>query len=149
VRRAELPDEMTANKAYFRIRQSAIDEGYLTKLAKSGVGGFLRNVEKKTAAGATPVPAPLRRPEPYWESQIVEWQSIFDEAPLRAAAQTLANVTRRIGRPDDLHVALHIEVHVDWELPHTGVPLSASTMRLLADLDASIDIDIVPNLSPP
>jgi hypothetical protein len=141
---------MTANKAYFRIRQSAIDEGYLTKLAKAGVGGALKNVEKKTAAAAAaPIPAPLRRPEPYWESRVVEWHSIFDEAPLRDVAQTLANVMRRIGRPDDLHVALHIEVHVDWDLPHTGVPLSASTMRLLADLDASVDIDIVPNLSPP
>lgn len=140
---------MTANRAYFRIRQSAIDESYLTKLAKAGVGGGLKNIEKKTPAGAAPVPAPLRRPEPYWESPTVEWHSIFDEAPLRTMAQTIANVMRRIGRPDDVHVALHIEVHVDWDLPHTGVPLSASTMRLLADLDASVDIDIVPNLSPP
>ncbi|MBI1211910.1 MAG: hypothetical protein GC190_10640 [Alphaproteobacteria bacterium] len=138
---------MTANKAYFRIRQSAIDESYLTRLAKAGVGGGLKNVEKKSAASA--VPAPLRRLGPYWESPVVEWHAIFDEAPLRAIAQNLADVTRRIGRPDDLHVALHIEVHVDWDLPHTGVPMSASTMRLLADLDASVDIDIVPNLSPP
>jgi hypothetical protein len=138
---------VTTNKAYFRIRQSAIDEGYLTKLAKAGVGGSLKNVEKK--ASATPPPAPLRRSDPYWDSQIVEWHAIFDEAPLRHMAQTLATVIRRIGRPDDLSVALHIEVHVDWELPHTGVPMSASTLRLLADLDAAIDIDIVPNLSPP
>ena len=140
---------MTANKAYFRIRQSAIDETYLTKLAKAGIGGGLKNVEKKSAASAPPVPAPLRRPEPYWESPVVEWHSVFDEAPLRGVAQNLAVAMRRIGRPDDLHVALYIEVHVDWDLPHTGVPLSASTMRLLADLDASVDIDIVPNLSPP
>jgi hypothetical protein len=64
-------------------------------------------------------------------------------------AHTLVAVIRRIGRPDDLSVALHIEVHVDWDLPHTGVPMSASTLRLLADLDAAVDIDIVPNLSPP
>jgi hypothetical protein len=136
---------MTTNRAYFRIR--TIDEAYLTKLAKAGVGGGAKNLEKKTAIA--PVPAPLRRPEPYWESSVVEWQSVFDEAPLRAIAATLANVMRRIGRPDDLHVSLHVEVHVDWDLPHTGVPMSASTMRVLADLDASVDIDIVPNLSPP
>jgi len=138
---------MTTNKAYFRIRQSAIDEGYLTKLAKAGVGGSLKNVEKKQMA--TPPPAPLRRPDPYWESPVVEWHAIFDEAPLRAMATNMATVIRRIGRPDGLSVALHIEVHVDWDLPHTGVPMSASTLRLLADLDASVDIDIVPNLSPP
>ena len=138
---------MTTNRAYFRIRQSAIDEAYLAKLAKAGVGGGLKNVEKKQAA--TPPPAPLRRADPYWESPTVEWHAIFDEAPLRAMAQTLVAVIRRVGRPDDLSVALHIEVHVDWDLPHTGVPLSASTMRLLADLDATVDIDIVPNLSPP
>jgi hypothetical protein len=138
---------MTTNKAYFRIRQSAIDEGYLTKLAKAGVGGGLQNVEKTQTAA--PPPAPLRRADPYWESSVVEWHSVFDEAPLRAMATTLAAVIRRIGRPDDLNVALHIEVHVDWDLPHTGVPMSASTLRLLAELDAALDIDIVPNLSPP
>ena len=134
---------MTTNKACFRIRQSAIDEGYLTKLAKSGVGGGVKGGPDKKG------PAPLRRTDAYWESSVVEWRSIFDEAPLRAVAHTLASVMRRIGRPDDLHVALHIEVHVDWDLPHTGVPMSASTLRLLADLDAALDIDIVPNLSPP
>jgi hypothetical protein len=138
---------MTTNRAYFRIRQSAIDEGYLTKWSKAGVGGSLKNVEKKPTA--VPPPAPLRRADPYWESPVVEWQSVFDEAPLRAMASNMSAVMRRIGRPDDLNVSLHIEVHVDWDLPHTGVPMSATTLRLLADLDAAVDVDIVPNLSPP
>jgi len=133
---------MTTNKACFRIRQSAIDETYLTKLAKAGVGGGIKGGPDKKQPT-------LRRPDAYWESAVVEWRSVFDEAPLRAMATNMAAVMRRIGRPDDLNVALHIEVHVDWDLPHTGVPMSASTLRLLADLDAAVDIDIVPNLSPP
>lgn len=133
---------MTANKAYFRVRQSVIDDGYLTKLAKSGLGGALKNVDKRG------IPS-QRRTDVYWESATVEWRSVFDEAPLRSIAVNMAAVMRRIGRPDDLSLALHIEVHVDWELRHTGVPISPSTLRVLADLDAALDIDIVPNLSPP
>ena len=133
---------MTTNKAYFRVRQSVIDDGYLTKLAKAGLGGALKNVDKRQDP-------PQRRADVYWESAVIEWRSVFDEAPLRAIATKMAAVMRRIGRPDDLNLALHIEVHVDWDLPHTGVPISPSTLRLLADLDAALDIDIVPNLSPP
>jgi hypothetical protein len=133
---------VTANKAYFRVRQSVIDDGYLTKLAKAGLGGGVKNADKRQAP-------PQRRSDVYWESAVVHWHAVFDEAPLRAIAANMLAVMRRIGRPDDLNLALHIEVHVDWELPHTGVPVSPSTLRLLADLDAAIDIDIVPNLSPP
>ena len=130
------------NKAYFHVRQSAIDETYLAKLVKAGLGGGVKNLEKRLGK-------PLRRPETYWESAVVEWHSVFDEAPLRNIAASLFAVMRRIGRPDDLNVLLHIAVYVDWDLPHTGVPMSTDTLRLLADLDATLDIDIVPNLSPP
>jgi hypothetical protein len=130
------------NKAYFHVRQSVIDETYLTKFAKAGVGGSVKRLEKRLGKV-------LARPESYWESAVVEWHSVFDEAPLRAIATNMSVAMRRIGRPDDLNVALHISVHVDWDLPHTGVPMSPDTLRLLSDLEATLDIDIVPNLSPP
>jgi len=133
---------MTTNKAYFRVRHSLLDEGYLTKLAKVGLGGGVKQWEKRPGV-------PTGKPDAHWESAVVEWRGLFDEAPLRALAARLIAVMRRIGRPDDLTVALHIEVNVDWDLPHTGVPISPSTLRLLADLDAALDIDIVPKLSPP
>jgi len=134
---------MTPNKAYFHVWQSGTDESYVTKLAKAGLGGALKRSDKSLGSKAP------RRPESVWESAVVEWHSVFDEAPLRKLAANMAAVMRRIGRPDDLNISLHIAVHVDWELPHTGVPMSTDTLRILADLEAALDIDIVPNLSPP
>lgn len=133
---------MSTNKAYFRVWQSGIDEAYLPKLAKAGLGGGVKQLEKRPGK-------PLRKPETHWESDVVEWHGVFDEAPLRSIAANLIVALRRIGRPDDLNVALHIEIQVDRDLPHTGVPMSPNTLRLLGDLDATLDIDIVPDLSPP
>ena len=132
---------MTTNKAYFRVRgHSLIDDGYLTKLAK-----WARR--RREAIGKWPG-VPPASPTAHSELAVVEWHGLFDEAPIRALGHDRLVVMRRIGRPDDLTIALHIEVNVNWDLPHTGVPMSPSTLRLLADLDVTLDIDIVPNLSP-
>ncbi len=130
---------MSTNRAYFRVWQSGIDESYLPKLGKAGIGGAVKPLEKRPGRL-------VAKTDAHWESAVVEWHGVFDEVPLRRIAANLVSALRRLGRPDDLNVALHIEVHVDWELPHTGVPLSPSTLRLLADLDATVDIDIVPDL---
>jgi len=44
---------------------------------KAGLGGALKNVDKRQDP-------PQRRADVYWESAVIEWRSVFDEAPLRA-----------------------------------------------------------------